>query len=110
MHELVVPVVRRDAYQIGYERAAGVTLVHVEVRRWSPAIARQFRDDIETAHGLLGEPVYALRDPSRPNQPKFLQRFGFVPCGTVRAASGDVVPIYERSPNGLPIRRWNHQD
>ena len=102
LHEIVVPVVVRDAYRISYERALGMTFVHVQVRKWDAETARRFRADIAAAHALLGEPVYALGEPDAPLQTKFLQRHGFVPCGTARNGRGDTVPVFVRSPDGKP--------
>lgn len=107
-HEFLVPVVRHEDYTISYERAAGVTFVHVDVRRWTPDTAQAFRLDVATAHSLLVEPVYALGTPTAKNQGRFLAQFGFHPAGTVKDAEGRVVPIYERTLDGRTIRWWHH--
>lgn len=108
---LVVDAVVREDYVIRYEQHDETTFVHVDVRRWTPAVAKQFRHDIDVAHQLLGRPVYALRRPEAPNQPKFLSAHGFVPCGRVFDAGGREVDIFVRILDGKSIRRGlnNHQ-
>lgn len=105
-HRIVVDVIVRPEYAVRYEQWDGLTFVHVDVHQWTPRVARQFRDDIDTAHHLLGRPVYALRRPEAPNQPKFLALHGFVPCGHVNDAEGRRVAIYEKTLDGKPIQRF----
>lgn len=107
-HSLIVPVVVRPDYQIGYEHADGVTFAHCTVTRWTHEVRKSLRDDFETALGLHGGPLYAVLDPARPRLPKFLRSFGFTPCGTVRDLTGRIVPIYERSLDGKHVRWWHH--
>ena len=100
-------VVVRPEYIIRFEQHADITFIHVDVQLWSPAIARRFRADIATAHSLLGRPVYALRQPEVPNQPKFLALHGFHPCGHVKDAQGRTVEIFEKTLDGQHFRRWH---
>lgn len=93
----VTDIIVRPDYRVAYEQWDDVTFVHVTVHRWSAGIARQFRADIDAAHRLLGRPVYVLRLPEAPLQPKFLALHGFVPCGSARAADGRVVEAYVRN-------------
>jgi len=112
-HRLLVDVIVRPEYIVRYEQADDVTFVHVSVHQWDARVARQFHDDIEIAHKMLGRPVYALDNPGHPNLPKFLRMHGFHPCGHVTDAHGRVVAIYEKSLDGQCIRRWfpeNHPD
>lgn len=102
---LVVDAVVRPDYVIRYEQHDTTTFVHVDVRKWTPAVAKQFRRDIDAAHRLLGRPVYALRRPEVPNQTKFLTAHGFVPCGRVFDAEGREVDIFERILDGIAFRR-----
>lgn len=106
----LVDVIVRPDYAVRYEQHDDITFIHVSVHRWNSRIAREFGADIETAHKLLGRPVYALRRPEVRNQPKFLAMHGFKPCGHVRDAQGRVVEIYERTLDGRPIRRWHTTD
>jgi hypothetical protein len=110
MHRLLVDVINRPEYVVRYEQVDDITFTHAVVHQWSPRIARQFRDDIDAAQKLLGQPVYVLRTPEVSNQPKFLAMHGFRPCGHVRDAQGRVVEIYERSLDGQPVRRWHAED
>jgi len=110
-HRLIVDVIIRDDYRVGFEQVGEDTFVHVNVQRWNSRIARQFREDIDDAHRLLGKPVYVLDNPDAPLLPKFLARHGFRPCGRARDASGRVVGVFERSLNGQPFRWWDvHPD
>lgn len=103
-----VPVVVRPDYTISYERGPECLFVHVDVRRWTANVARRFKADAEAAQGLLGEPVYALEEPSAPLQPKFLALTGFIPCGTViESSSGKPLTIYCRPFPGRPILLFN---
>ncbi|RUT24160.1 hypothetical protein C0V97_12500 [Asaia sp. W19] len=103
-----VPVVVRPDYTISYERGPECIFVHVDVRRWTTGTARQFRADTEAAQGLLGEPVYALREPSAPLQPKFLALAGFIPCGTViESSSGEPLTIHCRPFPGKRVLLFN---
>lgn len=102
---LLVDAVVRPDYTIRYEQWDATTFVHVDVKAWSSRIARQFRRDIDAAHRLLGRPVYALRRPEVPNQPKFLSAHGFVPCGRVNDAEGREVDIFVRILDGIDLRR-----
>jgi hypothetical protein len=106
-HRLIVDVIIRDDYRVGFEQVGECTFVHVNVLRWNKRAARQFRDDIDDAHRLLGKPVYTLRRPEEANQPKFLALHGFHPCGHARDASGRLVEVFERSLDGQSIRRWH---
>ena len=106
-HNIIVDVISRPAYAVGYEQVDDITFVHVAVRqKWSPRVARQFRADIDAAHTLLGRPVYALEMPGVPLQSKFLAAHGFQPCGTVMDAQGRVVPIFGKTIDGIDLRRW----
>lgn len=103
-----IPVVSRADYTISYERGPECIFVHVDVRRWTAAIARRFQSDVRAAQGLLGEPVYALEEPSAPLQQKFLNLSGFVPCGTVtESSSGEPLTIHCRPCTGKPILLFN---
>jgi len=103
-----VPVVVRPDYTISYERGSECLFVHVDVKRWTPNAARCFKADAETAQRLLGEPVYALEEPSAPLQSKFLARAGFIPCGTViESSSGEPLTIHCRPFPGKPILLFN---
>jgi hypothetical protein len=104
----VVPVVLRDDYQIGYERSDGYTFGHITVTRWSPSIARDIGADIQAAHELHRDAIYALGLPGDAKQARFLELYGFHPCGTVRNENGVTVPIYERTLDGQPIRWWSN--
>ena len=107
-HRLLVDVINRpDEYVVRYEQVDDITFCHAVVHHWSPSVARRFRDDIDTAQKLLGQPVYAIGKPEVPNQPKFLAMHGFHPCGHVKDEHGRVVEIYERSLDGRTIRRWH---
>ena len=109
-HRVVVDVVVRQDYQIGFEQFDDTTFCHVLVHRWSPRVARQFRADIEDAHRLLGRPVYALERPEAPNQLHFLKLHGFVPCGRVLDAAGRDVSIYGRTIHGQPLQWFQHPE
>lgn len=103
-----IPVVNRPDYTISYERGPECIFVHVDVRRWAAPVARQFQADVKCAQGLLGEPVYALEEPSAPLQPKFLKLSGFVPCGTAaESSSGEPLTIHCRPYPGRPILLFN---
>ena len=103
-----IPVVNRSAYTISYERGPECIFVHVDVRRWTAPVARQFQADVRAAQGLLGEPVYALEEPSARLQPKFLRMAGFVTCGSVtESSSGEPLTIYCRPYPGKPILLFN---
>lgn len=105
-HSLVVPVIIRPDYSVGYEHADGLTFAHSTVLHWSPRIAREYRRDIDTLQGLLGLPVYVIGHAEAHLQPKFLALIGFTQCGTAHDTRGQEVPLYERRPpHGLTIRR-----
>lgn len=97
-HSLVVPVIVRADYRVGYEYADGMTFGHCTVSRWTPAVARAFRRDIDALQELSGTVVYVVGVPEQPLQPKFLARIGFTVAGTCRDPQGRTVPIYERLP------------
>lgn len=108
-HSLVVPVIIRPDYSVGYEHAEGMTFAHSTVHRWSPRIAREYRRDVDTLQGLLGLPLYVIENAAAPLLPKFLALLGFKPCGTALDHRGLEVALYERlPPHGLSIRRRNH--
>ena len=95
-HRVVVDVIRRPEYIVGYEQFNWTTYVHVIVAKWSPAIARQFRQDVNAAQALLGQPVYALDDPDNPTLRKFLKLHGFLPHSRTVDVFGRDVAVYER--------------
>lgn len=103
----VTDIIVRPDYRVSYEQHDGITFVHVQVRKWTSAIARQFRWDIDTAQRLLGAPVYVIDNPMAPNLTKFLSRHEFHPCGTVIDDTGREAAIFERSLDGRRIRRWH---
>lgn len=105
-HTLLVDVIVRPEYVVRYEQAQGNTYVHVEVvGKWTHRVARQFRNDVDAAHRLLGRPVFALFSPEA-NNAHFLKAHGFLQCGEVRDIKGRTVPIYGRScPDGSDFRR-----
>jgi hypothetical protein len=105
-HRLIVDVIIRDEYRVGFEQVGENTFVHVVVAHWSARVARQFREDITDAHRLLGKPVYVLAGPDTPLLPKFLAIHGFVPCGHARDASGRVVEVFERTLDGKLVQFW----
>ena len=104
---LVVDVVVRQDYVVRFEQWDDITFVHVDVHQCNTRIARAFRADIDTAHKLLGRPVYALHKPEAPLQPKFLAQHGFKPAGFVNDEFGRRVEIFERTLDEQPFRRWN---
>lgn len=93
----VVDIILTPDYQVGYEQRGETTYAHVYVLRWSPAIARRFRRDIDAAHHLLGKPVYALDDPANPTLRKFLMLHGFRPVARQIDVFGRDVAVYERT-------------
>jgi len=92
----VVDAIITPWYCVGYEQRADTTFVHVAVRKWNAAIARQFREDIDTAQALLGKTVYALDHPDSPNLKKFLRLHNFISRRFVTDIQGRVVEEFER--------------
>lgn len=95
-HRIVVDVIRRPEYIVGFEQVNWTTYVHVIVAKWSPRVARQFRQDIDQAQALLGQPVFAADDPDNPTLRKFLTLHGFVPHSRAIDVFGRDVAIFER--------------
>ena len=95
-HRIVVDIIQRPNYIVGYEQRDWTTYVHVIVARWDAPTARQFRQDIDAAHALLGRPVYALDDPDNPTLRKFLKLHGFLPHSRTIDVFGRDVAVYER--------------
>lgn len=99
-HRKVVDIIRRPEYIVGYEQINWTTYVHVVVAKWNPRVARQFREDIDQAQALLGQPVYASDDPDNPTLRKFLKLHGFKPHSRAIDVFGRDVAVYERLPHG----------
>jgi hypothetical protein len=106
-NRVIVDVIRRPEYLVGYEPFGGATFIHVRVYRWSAAIARRFRDDIDTAHKLLGLPVYVIDNPDVPTLRHFLSLHGFEECGCVVDTQGRLVNTFGRPIDGQPLAQWS---
>lgn len=92
----VMDVIIRDAYRVGYTQQEHTHYVHVVVRKWTAAIARKFKQDIDVAQELLGKPVYALEEPTNPSLPKFLKLHGFHFHSRTIDVQGRDVAVFER--------------
>lgn len=93
-----VPVISRPEYKVFYELGAeGRILVHVQVFAWNHRVARRFRKDIDAAHELLGESVFAVFDPDNSRR-RFFTKHGFRRVGIVSDLFGRPAALYERSP------------
>jgi hypothetical protein len=57
--DAVVHVVRRPDYWIGLEQHTGHAYVHSTVHRWTHAVARRFRADLDALLALHGGPLLA---------------------------------------------------
>lgn len=96
---LVVPVIRRADYWIGFEQFGDTTGVHCGVRRWSHTVARAIRADFDTAVRLHGGPIWAIgRDD--PTYVHFLKFMGFRLHSVRTSAAGQEASIYERRLDG----------
>jgi hypothetical protein len=104
---VIVDVIRKPEYRVGYEPYDGHIFIHVQVHRWNHAIARRFRADIETAHALLGCPVYVIDNPASPTLQHFLKLHGFEKCGCVVDTRGEVVSTFGKPINGEPLSHWS---
>ncbi len=95
-HRLVVPVVQRADYWCGIEQWDDMSLAHCEVRRWTPAVARAARADIDAFLRLHGGPLWSI-DNDDPRQTKFLKHFGFAEVGTALDAEGRPRALYRKN-------------
>ena len=95
-----VPVVRRSDYTISLEMDGGATFVHSEVQRWSVAVARAWRRDMDAVLELHGGPIYAMtRAPHGGDWNKwrkFVALVGFRFHAAVTVADGTRHSIYVR--------------
>lgn len=105
-HSILIDVIVRPEYRVRYEQVGDVTFCHVDVSRWGHQVARRFLNDIDTAHALLGRPVYVLAPHETHLLHKFLGRHGFAPCGECFDNQGRVVPVFGRPYGDSALRRW----
>ena len=94
-HQLVVPVVRKPDYQIGFEQFDDLTLVHVTFSRWNREVYRNVSEDFNQLYELHGGPLFAISIDD-PRQPKFLKMFGFRPVDDCRELDGTPRTLYQK--------------
>lgn len=96
-HQLKVPVVRRDAYEVALEQATPRhAFVHCAVRgRWTREVKGQLSADFASLRALHGGPLYALHFPGDAKHLKFLRMFGFVRVAQFIDASGVPAEIHQ---------------
>ena len=90
-NDLRVVVVQRPDYDIAYEQIRWVdspdcppsTFWHSNVRRWSPAIRRQYAQDVATLRALRGAPLFAIIRDSNDKLKRFTKIFGGQPVSRV---------------------------
>lgn len=78
----LVPLVERPEYRITYHQYGPIKVIHVDVHKWTPRVARQFKVDVEEAFESLSEPAfvaYFINGPQGQTFLKFIRRYGFVP-------------------------------
>lgn len=92
---------RRADYEISLEQDSGQTFVHSDVWRWSIAVARAWRRDMDTVLELHGGPLYAMTQaPHRGDHDKwrrFVVAMGFRFHAAVTVANGSRHSIYVRN-------------
>lgn len=86
-----VPVCKRPDYAIYYEQVGEDTWCHMDVRRWTPAISKSAKRDIETLVELFGGgKLFALNYPHGDSkQQKFFKWSGFGFLGRVVGKEGE---------------------
>jgi hypothetical protein len=69
------PVAIQPHYTIYFERYDGVTWTHADVHKWTPSIAREFKDIHALLNIIHNEPFYCLVDNSKLE--KFVKQIGY---------------------------------
>lgn len=108
-HVLKVPVCRRAAYEICFEQYGEWTFAHANILgKWTPAIKRQFAQDVDTLTALHGGPILIWAADSNKKLQKFGHQFGFKPCATL--PGGILIMEKKNKNNGKPFRGRNSAD
>ena len=96
-HQLIVPVVQREAYTLSLERGTKEhTFVHCTVHgKWTKATKRQLQHDFDILRWLHRDPLYTIFNPEDRKHEKFISMFGFrFTLEYVDALSGRLTHLY----------------
>lgn len=98
-YETRVPVILKSDYTVSFERYAGLTFIHCDVRRWSKGVCRSLFSDFTQLCALHEQPIYAVHEIGDTKHEKFLNLFGFTYLSRITDITGVLRDIYVRKFN-----------
>lgn len=95
-----VPVIVKPEYTVFLSKFNGDTIIHCDVRKWTPKIRRKLQEDFGCLVYLHDDPIYATHEIGDSKHKKFLDLFGFIFVKQIVGTDLKLREIYVRSKYG----------